>query len=295
MAAILKTPSHFNFDEILRFLNRSPKECLHQVENDYIRKLISTKNQRLLVDIRQKKEGQLNLSFPDSKANAATKKEVKNYSADWLDLNTDLAAFYKNVQKDKILNPLIKQFSGLRIIGLPDLFEALSWAIIGQQINLNFAYSLKQRLVEKYGDKMSFENQIYYRFPEPSTIAKIKTSDLRPLQFSERKAEYLIGLAKIMAADEISKEQLSSLSFEDAHKKLVAIRGIGNWTANYVLMKCLRHQDAFPIEDAGLHNALKQQLGWDRKPTLAEIEKLAHPWIGWRAYAVFYLWQSLLK
>ena len=97
-----------------------------------------------------------------------------------------------------------------------------------------------------------------------------------------------------MLNNKISKEQLGKISFEEAHEKLVAVRGIGNWTANYVLMKCLRHQDAFPIEDVGLHNALRQQLRMDRKPTIAEIKKLAQPWKGWRAYAVFYLWHSLL-
>ena len=94
---------------------------------------------------------------------------------------------------------MVHQFSGLRIIGIPDLLEALSWAIIGQQINLTFAYTLKHRLDEKYGTKVTFENQSYYLFPEATTIAAINPEVLRPLQFSQRKAEYLIGLAELIA------------------------------------------------------------------------------------------------
>ena len=74
---------------------------------------------------------------------------------------------------------------------------------------------------------------------------------------------------------------------------LIRIRGIGPWTANYVLMRCLQMPMAFPIADVGLHLALKQALGWDRKPTIPEIRELAAGWSGWEAYATFYLWRLL--
>lgn len=75
----------------------------------------------------------------------------------------------------------------------------------------------------------------------------------------------------------------------------MAIRGVGEWTADYVMMKCLHHPTAFPITDVGLHNALKIQLGLKRKPTLEEIKEFAANWEGLQAYAVFYLWRSLYE
>ncbi|MEM9820427.1 MAG: DNA-3-methyladenine glycosylase [Bacteroidota bacterium] len=239
--------------------------------------------------------GTIKAAVPLGKTNRNNIAISKKYVSDWLDLDRDLGPFYALGEKDKILAPLVRQFYGLRLIGIPDLFEALAWAIIGQQINLNFAYSLKRKLVEGYGQSIEYPKQPYYLFPTAKTIALLSPSDLRPLQFSQRKAEYLIDLAKLMEEDALNKEDLSQMDFESAKKKLMAIRGIGNWTANYVIMKCLHYPDAFPVEDAGLHNALKAQLKMARKPTLEEIHRWAENWSGWRAYATFYLWQSLLK
>ena len=71
------------------------------------------------------------------------------------------------------------------------------------------------------------------------------------------------------------------------------IKGLGNWTANYALMKTFRHADAFPLQDAGIHNAIKNLRKLDRKPTLDEVRKLYKKYKGWEAYATLYLWKSL--
>ncbi|MEM8907905.1 MAG: DNA-3-methyladenine glycosylase, partial [Bacteroidota bacterium] len=251
--------------------------------------------QRILLSIDSPKLDHLRLTCLNHKLTTQEIRFCKKYVIDWFDLDRDLSAFYQMAQQDAILSGLISRFHGLRLIGIPDLFEALSWAIIGQQINLNFAYTLKKRLVENYGTELSIDGTVYFLFPNPGVVANLNVTDLRPLQFSQRKAEYLIDLAGQMHRGELNKVGLQALSFEAAKKRLIQIRGIGNWTANYVLMKSLRHPDAFPIEDAGLHNALKRQLGLERKPTLAEIQTMAKGWEGWQAYATFYLWQSLLN
>lgn len=70
---------------------------------------------------------------------------------------------------------------------------------------------------------------------------------------------------------------------------------MGKWTADYVAMKCLKKVEAFPIADVGLHNALKFQLGLDKKPSIDDIKEIAVNWRGWEAYATFYLWRSLYE
>ena len=86
---------------------------------------------------------------------------------------------------------------------------------------------------------------------------------------------------------------LTGLSLTEAKEKLMEVKGVGNWTANYALMKTFRHRDAFPLEDAGVHNAIKNLKKLDRKPTLAEVTKLFKKYKGWEAYATLYLWKSL--
>ncbi|HMS64069.1 MAG TPA: DNA-3-methyladenine glycosylase, partial [Ignavibacteria bacterium] len=176
-------------------------------------------------------------------------------------------------------------------------FEAISWAIIGQQINLSFAFKMKRNFVEKFGEKFSFENKTYFLYPKPEIVSKLKVSDLLKLQFSRQKAEYVIEAAKTLTDFEISeayKKNLTGLPLIEAKEILCKIRGVGNWTANYALMKCLRNPDAFPIEDVGLHNAIKNILGLDSKPSVENIRKLSAKWKGWYSYSVFYLWRSLL-
>ena len=252
----IKTPKVFDFKECLRFLARSEKECLHVIKDQCLWKLIEGPKQAILLKIHQKNKDHLLLEFPRKKINKKDQEWAKNYVVDWLDLKSDLTAFYRIAKKDKILKPLIKRFYGLRLIGIPNFFEALSWAIIGQQINLTFAYTLKARMIEQYGKTIDFKGAPFFLFPEPKVIAQLRVEDLRPLQFSQRKAEYIIGLAQKIDSGDLSKKTLSEMTFEDAKTHLVAIRGIGNWTANYVIMKCLHHPNAFPLEDVGLHLSL---------------------------------------
>ncbi len=199
-------------------------------------------------------------------------------------------------ENDQILSSLVKKDSGLRLIGIPDLFEALVWAIIGQQINLSFAYTLKKRFVEQFGEYIYFEGQSYWLFPTPERIAVIEVDNLINLQFTRRKSEYIIDIAKMIASGQLTKDLLCQQEdYEAMKKRLMDIRGIGAWTADYVLMKCLQQPTAFPIADVGLHNALKTQLGLERKPTIEELKNYTEHWQGWQAYATFYLWRSLYE
>lgn len=114
------------------------------------------------------------------------------------------------------------------------------------------------------------------------------------MQFTTRKAEYIIEIAAEMAKGTLNKQQLiRDFPEGEIEKTLLALRGIGPWSANYVMMKCFHMITAFPLADVGLHNALKKQLGLNRKPTLMELELLAETWSGWQAYATFYLWRTL--
>jgi len=289
----IELPKTFDFNLCLTYLNQSSLEMLHEVGGGFVRKLVYFTGNPILLDIRQKDNKLVVENLNGGKLNVAWKHAIRNMVTDWFDLDRDIQPFYKMAANDTILNKVIKSHNGLRLMGIPDLFEALSWAILGQQINLTFAYKLKKRLVENYGKSFEYKCTTYYAFPEARKIAALNTQDLRPYQISQRKAEYLIGIAQLIEKEALSKEVLLTLSPEAAKTQLVKIRGIGNWTANYVIMKCLRYSDGFPIEDVGLHNALKKQMALSQKPDLPTIKRLGEKWQPWRGYATFYLWQTL--
>ncbi|MEZ4974609.1 MAG: DNA-3-methyladenine glycosylase [Cyclobacteriaceae bacterium] len=289
---IIATPTEFRFNEILHFLTRSPKELLHTVDDERVYKLLEVNGKPYLVRL-SAKGNDLKVEFLMGKADAAVKKQVTKHISDWFDLDKDLKPFYKLAKTDPYLKPLVKKHFGYRIVGQPDLYESLVWAVLGQQINLQFAYTLKGRFVQAYGTEVKFKERSYYLFPNAASIVNVKPDELLDLQFSNQKARYVIEISKAFVDGVISQDKLARLSLEEAKEQLIQIKGIGNWTANYALMKTFRYADAFPLEDAGLKNAVKQCLGLDRAPTWKEIEKVFEKYKGWEAYATLYLWRML--
>ena len=289
---LLPTPKEFDFHINLQFLKRSPNERLHTVEDETVTKLLWVDGQPVLFTIHAGKE-KLIVTFINALPSPQGQQQVREFVMEWFDLETNLKPFYALASADPLLKPLVKKFFGYRIIGQPDLFESITWAIIGQQINLSFAYRLKERFVLHFGEKEKWDEKEYYLFPRPSTVVSLRDEDLLALQFSRQKARYILTVAEAFASGSISKEKLRSLPLEEAKEMLMNVKGIGNWTANYALMKTFRYPDAFPLEDAGLHNAIKNLKGMDRKPTLEEVKKIFKKYKGWEAYATLYLWKSL--
>jgi len=291
----LATPPEFDFEQCLAYLTRSADECLHQVEGQAVFKALPVEGGRPTLCKLTEDAGRLQLSFLNGQPDKLAQEAAMDYVRQWFDLQTDLSVFYRIAAQDKVLGLLTQTYYGLRLIGIPDLFEALCWAIIGQQINVAFAYIVKRRFVEAFGERLDVGGVSYWLFPRPEQVARLQAGDLRALQFSTRKAEYIIGLAQLLAQGELSQDKLQQLhDFEQMQAALVQLRGIGRWTANYVLMRCFRHPRAFPIDDVGLHNAVRLAYQLQDKPAIEEIQTLFEPWAGWEAYATFYLWRALI-
>lgn len=289
---IIPTPKEFDYEQNLQFLKRSPKEVLHRIEDGGAVKLLRVEDALVLFRIKNHNDG-LAVEFINSTPSAKAKEYVKNYVREWFDLETDLIPFYKMAKKDDLLKDLVKKHYGYRIIGQPDLFESLVWAVLGQQINLQFAYTLKQRFVENFGERLSHDGQDYFLFPKPEKVATLTDEHLLPLQFSRQKSKYSVNIGEAFASGIVSKEKLRGLPLEEAKEILMKIKGVGNWTANYALMKTFRYPDAFPLEDAGVHNAIKNLKKMKQKPTLDQVKRIFKSYKGWEAYATLYLWKSL--
>ena len=289
---LITTPAEFSFQLCLEFLKRSPKELLHHIDGNVITKAIKSGAQVVVFSITPAPGG-LMITFLTKDPPEEIKAKVAGYVREWFDLDTDLQPFYRMAEKDRLLRDIIKRFYGYRIVGQPDLFESLIWAVLGQQINLGFAYTLKQRFVQTFGERVALNNHEYFLFPSPPTVALIKHDDLLPLQFSTQKSRYTVAISEAFSDGTVSKEKLKGLPLDEAKHQLMKIKGVGNWTANYALMKTFQYPNAFPLEDAGLHNAIRILRNLDQKPTLEEVKKLFRKYKGWEAYATLYLWKTL--
>ncbi|HEY9044853.1 MAG TPA: DNA-3-methyladenine glycosylase 2 [Ohtaekwangia sp.] len=290
---LVPVPAEFSFDLTMDFLKRSPREVMHRCDDKSVVKLLQIGEEHILFRVHAKNKENLQVQILNSELAPAGKKILAQYIREWFDLDTDIKPFYELSAKDKFLKDLVLKFHGYRIIGQPDLFESIIWAVLGQQINLVFAYTLKQRFVESFGEKIGFEGQHYYLFPRPAVVATLSDDILLPLQFSRQKSKYIATIGEAFATGVVSREKLKDLPLQAAKEELMKIKGIGNWTANYALMKTFRYPDAFPLEDAGVHNAIKNLKRMEAKPTLEQVKTFYRKYKGWEAYATLYLWKSL--
>lgn len=288
-------PADFNFGECLWFLDRDFDDCMLKVDRDGLTKALLLKEGPVLLNISADAE-QLLVSVLQGDLAVDDEPLVKKYIADWFDIGLDLHPFYALLANDPRLAFMANDYYGLRLVGIPDMFEAICWAIIGQQINLTFAYRLKRRLVERYGRRLDFGGEAYFLFPEAAVLAEASIEELQGMQFSKSKALYLTLIARAFASRQLSKEGLLQLpDLASRQKALMDIKGVGLWTANYTLMKCLKERSCIPFGDAGLLNALLNHgIIADKKQAL-EIEDFFAAYPTWESYLVFYLWRSLSK
>jgi AraC family transcriptional regulator of adaptative response / DNA-3-methyladenine glycosylase II len=177
---------------------------------------------------------------------------------------------------------------GLRVLLTLDPFEALVWAILGQQVNLAFAYALRRDLIRLVGVPAA-EGLIAH--PDAVRIAALGVADLLALRFSRRKAEYLLHAAAEVAAGRLRLEDPATAT--EAARNLLALRGCGPWTAQYVLMRGLGFRDGVPVGDAGLTLALQRWFGLDSRPDGPATHRLMAPFAPHRSLATFHLWASL--
>ncbi len=292
---VITLPDNFDMNANLGYLTREKNECMYEIENDIMTKAIAIGEIPSLVQVSVINNKQMVVQFLNNTRPTEKwkREEIVKYIYEWFDLDNDLTPFYEMAKADPYLKMPAQKFYGLRVIGIPDLFEALCWGVLGQQINLAFAYTLKKQFVEAFGDAIEWNGKKYWVFPQYERIAQLTPTDLADIKMTVKKSEYIIGIARLMASGELSKEKLMKMNFKDAEKNLMKIRGIGPWTANYVLMRCLRFQSAFPIDDVGLINSIKIVRNMDRKPTKDEILEISIPWKNWESYATFYLWRVL--
>lgn len=203
-----------------------------------------------------------------------------------LGLNIDPSAFERQVDADAELAPLIEGRRGLRIPLTATVFEALMWAIVGQQVNLTFAYRLRRAVAdlaaEPIGDMLAH--------PTPEAVARLDYESLTTRQFSRRKAEYLIDMARVVASGELDAEALPAAPPETVRARLMALRGFGVWSTNYVMMRGCGFPDCVPVGDTGLTSGLQRFFNLQTRPDAAATLALMERFAPFRSLATMHIW-----
>lgn len=208
-----------------------------------------------------------------------------------LGLHDDPRPFERRlVREGNGLARLLDGRRGLRVPQSTTPFEGLTWAILGQQVNLAFAYRLRQRVIELAGRPAGGGLVAH---PTAAAVAALDPADLVRRQLSRRKAEYLVDAARAIAAGDLPLDELARGPAPALEKALLARRGIGPWTARYVMLRACGLADCVPVGDAGLAAALERFFALPARPGPEETEALMLPFAPHRSFATNHLWTSL--
>jgi AraC family transcriptional regulator of adaptative response / DNA-3-methyladenine glycosylase II len=202
-------------------------------------------------------------------------------------LDEDAAGFARLAAKLG-LGRLVAGREQLRISRTHSVFEGLLWAIIGQQINFAFACVLKRRLFELAGTRLP--NGLLAP-PTPAAVAALRAADLVALQFSRQKAAYLIETATTIVRGELDPAGLAALSATRAERTLLALRGLGPWSVNYIMMRALGFADCVPLGDTGVTSGLQRLLNLEERPDIDVTRRLMAVFSPYRSLATAHLWQ----
>ncbi|MGH9533593.1 MAG: DNA-3-methyladenine glycosylase family protein [Terriglobales bacterium] len=293
----------FDFERSLRFVCAAPRAAAHLGLEPYADVWQGREYRRAVwlpggtgpVLLRLRNQGtvdapRLQWQAAPEPAKEPAREALRRLVAHIVSASVRLAEFQAAIGGDAVLRELGRRFAGIKIIRAPSLYECLVSTVLEQQLNFSFAHAVKRRLLAAQGQALEFEGRAYWAYPPPARLAALRPADLRPLQISERKASYLIGLARAVLAGELDAERLAMLPPEEARERLLRLRGIGRWTAAYVALRGLGHADALPAEDVGLQKSVAQLYGLRQYATARGIERRWRHLSPWRGYATYYCW-----
>jgi DNA-3-methyladenine glycosylase II len=212
-----------------------------------------------------------------------------------LGLQVDVTGFYTLAEKDHLLSPLAQHFLGLKPPRFPSLFEALLNAFACQQVSLDVGIMLLNRLTAMYGMKFDDGQPALSAFPEPEAFANTSVEHIRALGFSHQKARAITELATALVKNQQDFSLLEAMNDEEAKTSLSPIRGVGRWTAEYVLLRGLGRLDTFPGDDVGAQKNLQQLLHLEEKPSYGKIKEVTSSWQPYAGFVYFHLLLNKLE
>ncbi|PEA54101.1 DNA-3-methyladenine glycosylase [Bacillus pseudomycoides] len=275
----------YRFEEVLKRLSFDSLHIIH-LEDKAIDVPLTLDGEQMIVRVQGKgitEEPQFWISSQSDKQDEIMKRISSIFQ--WNQPFHEIQHHFLNTS----LRPLFETFAYTPIILEFDYFACLLRCIIHQQVHLKFATALTEQFVKTYGT----EKQGVFFFPTPEQVATIKVEELRNQKFSQRKAEYIIGLAQHIVDGKLNLEELEGKTDEEVAAMLLPIRGIGAWTVQNFLLFALGRQNMFPKADIGIQRALQQLFQLEQKPDDVFLERMKQECEPYCSYASLYLWKSI--
>jgi DNA-3-methyladenine glycosylase II len=209
-------------------------------------------------------------------------------------LGFDVPGFYRMAKADPALAPLISPLYGLRPTLTPTALEMLVGSITAQQVNLTFAFALRASLVRRFGTALAFDGDTVYAFPEAAVLACVPVRTFRAMKFSTRKGEYVQGVARAVADGTVDLATLAAASSEAVIETLTALHGLGRWTAEWFIARCLGRGEVCPAGDLAVRKVFERYYPRRRAYTEDAMRRRARDaWGPYQNLAIHYLLAGL--
>ena len=286
---LLHLPAGYRAREILAYHGRDPESPCERVDGKRLFKALMTQDGAAVLEIALEEEGAWCRVHGPEKLGRDSMAALHRASLRMLGLSSEVAAFEARSRQDTHIASLVAPRRGLRVPLIATNFDAMCWAIVGQQINVKFAASLRREILNLAGIEAEGGMRAH---PDPQRVANLDPSMLASRRFSRSKIDYLTGAAREVAEQRLDIEGLTSGSARAAETKLTSIRGVGTWTARYVLLRS-GFADSAPVGDAALAAALQRVHTLDERPNSEQAERLMQTFSPHRSLATTHLWASL--
>ncbi|KFC65679.1 MULTISPECIES: DNA-3-methyladenine glycosylase family protein [unclassified Massilia] len=285
---MLDLPAGYRSEDVLAFHSRDAEAIAEQVSPEGLRKGVLLGGTPVVLEVRFGRDTAACCIDADGDVTPALLAQAREALLSILGLRIDPAAFAAFARNDPALGPVVARQPGLRIVQSASVFEALTWAIIGQQINLPFAISLRRTLIQLAG-RVHASGLCCY--PEAAGVAGLALEDLTSRKFSRSKAETLLRLARLVVDGQLVLDR--GRPVDELVQELLAVKGIGPWTVNYALLRGYGYPDCSLEGDVAIRTAFHRLLGGEARPDIPTTQRLLERYAPHRTMAAAYLWASL--
>ena len=265
--------------------------------NGVFRRLLEIDGRPYLIRIRSlgtRESPELKAVFEGAGLNDRSVSEAQRQMARLIGVDQDPKPFYLMARKDPFLERLIQRLRGLHIPQTVSVWEALVLAVLGQQISSHVARLFRMRFVRTYGLAIEDNGSTYHAFPRPEVISKTGVEGLQTIKMSKKKAEYIADIAEGIVSGRLDLESLKKRSDKEILHSLTSIRGIGSWTASWLLIRAFGRPDAFPAGDLALRRTLMHLLKKEENPCKPEDAlKISQRWSPFRSYVTTYIFAAV--
>ena len=286
---LVSLPQNWRAQEILAYHARDPESVCEKVTERKIFKALATVDGPAILEMSLESEGAWCRVHASARLGRESMALLHASALKMLGLAGEVTGFETRAARDARFSQVVARRKGLRVPLTPTGFDGLAWAVIGQQVNVKFAVTLRRSVIELAGEGVDGMRA----HPSAAGVAALDPKDLTARKFSRSKAEYLIDAAREVATGSLAIENLSDGSAVAAEKALTRVRGIGTWTARYMLLRGTGFADCAPAGDSALATSLQRLHGLAERPDVKQSEVLMRDYTPHRSLATAHLWASL--